>query len=1266
MNNLLKLFSVFGLVLGISLAEAQTTPNVSVVFVLDESGSVSSSNFRLETDGFRGALSGLPADDSIEVSVVGFSSFANVLVDKSVLNATTFPVVDTALANNPKNSGGTAMDIAIDTAARLLQNSSASSKVICLATDGRPNNELSTTSAATNAKANGIVLTPVGIGLSASGKSFLDSIASSPPVANPSNFTEFATVVQNVCVGVTQNAAGIQFTPNPLNFGFFTPESLNGVNEQRQITLVNRSTQSLVLTSLQLTGPDAADFKLSRDWATILADTANPVILAPRSSLSILVSLDPNLAPTDSTFDATLLASATDPAGTSVSAQASLTAVVGPVALNTNLIVANANNNITTGVMAGSLTEQQVFEGSVASARLRGFVADGNARLLLVMQTNFRRDLEIRVPSDTGMQLTQINKQPITGNTIAVSASELVEVTPGLFQKTIVLIAPERFRGLSNEPQIEFDLDIRVVNNNGSNAATLPQTILVQRAPVVLIHGLWADNSTWRSEDDPNVGVLPELQRQNFQVTTFGYDGTRGPSETVPRRAEALTWGIEILCKERVSKQRIACTQADIVAHSMGGLFVREYIRRDLHKTSLSQRDFGEGNIRRLITLGTPHLGSPLANILLQQNGNLIGNCITSPNDIDEAIGWLSLAGKDIGSGIVDLAVGSEFLSQLNQSSQVVPSLLYYGNVGRQYDQSLSGILARNLVIANLEEAGCTYDNVFAGQASDGIVALTSAQHNGTVAAGATRELTNIFHTGMGGDPAVATAVANALLEDVSPFSPVAFVPVTNQPSYTILTQKPKYASVSQNIKEHTIGYFNELGRWMLSNWSIATARAAGELITINTPQLSISPGDTITISATVDPSVSMPVALLSFSNNSRFGDTIDVCEREPCRWTITYPTTASGTKKLKAVALLNNGKTESNDLEIVIQPNLTDLRQLSFDPSEEFVLFPGQEVQLMVLGLFNDGFKRDLTSSALGTAYNENIVNGLQVTNGNSPVLSVSTDGLVLAQQPGTAEVVASNGNQTVVRRITVLAIAENDADGDKLTDSEESRIGTNPYHPDSDGDGITDSKEVGADTNNPFDSDQDAHVDALDGKILAFALSNGKSVSVETSAGKIVVPQSRALLDLPSRQAELAAVDMGNDALSFTVEALTPGEEIDVTLTFEELSGVPNRYLVYGMELPETSTTTWYNYENFTATSSQVTLRLRDGALGDNNLQNGVISIVGGPGVVVVESKDDGGLCTAAPGLNRSLNVFFYLGLVASAIFWARRRRFRGSQIQ
>jgi triacylglycerol esterase/lipase EstA (alpha/beta hydrolase family) len=107
------------------------------------------------------------------------------------------------------------------------------------------------------------------------------------------------------------------------------------------------------------------------------------------------------------------------------------------------------------------------------------------------------------------------------------------------------------------------------------------------KRPVVLIHGVLV-----------NDGVLFGLRRYLVRrgvapIYTINYGP---PFADIERFAAQLAAKIERIC-ERTGAERVV-----LVAHSMGGLVARAYLRR-----------FGPHRVARLVTLATPHHGSLLA-----------------------------------------------------------------------------------------------------------------------------------------------------------------------------------------------------------------------------------------------------------------------------------------------------------------------------------------------------------------------------------------------------------------------------------------------------------------------------------------------------------------------------------------------------------------------------------------------------------------------------------------------------------------------------
>ena len=58
---------------------------------------------------------------------------------------------------------------------------------------------------------------------------------------------------------------------------------------------------------------------------------------------------------------------------------------------------------------------------------------------------------------------------------------------------------------------------------------------------------------------------------------------------------------------------KIAASQVDIIAHSMGGLMARGFVQQPDY---VGKENYKKGSIHRLITIGTPHFGGPLSRFL--------------------------------------------------------------------------------------------------------------------------------------------------------------------------------------------------------------------------------------------------------------------------------------------------------------------------------------------------------------------------------------------------------------------------------------------------------------------------------------------------------------------------------------------------------------------------------------------------------------------------------------------------------------------------
>lgn len=107
------------------------------------------------------------------------------------------------------------------------------------------------------------------------------------------------------------------------------------------------------------------------------------------------------------------------------------------------------------------------------------------------------------------------------------------------------------------------------------------------RLPLLLVHGVLVNDGVW-------LALRRDLSRRGLgPVYTINYGP---PLADIEHFAGQLKARIDAICAQ-TGASRVA-----LIAHSMGGLVARAYVRR-----------FGSARVARLITIGTPHHGSMLA-----------------------------------------------------------------------------------------------------------------------------------------------------------------------------------------------------------------------------------------------------------------------------------------------------------------------------------------------------------------------------------------------------------------------------------------------------------------------------------------------------------------------------------------------------------------------------------------------------------------------------------------------------------------------------
>lgn len=320
------------------------------------------------------------------------------------------------------------------------------------------------------------------------------------------------------------------------------------------------------------------------------------------------------------------------------------------------------------------------------------------------------------------------------------------------------------------KPQTDDQLSCRSVTiqvQDLTNNIFLNLPVIILRPPVVMIHGLWDNWQTWNNFNPLVNGPNSVDPMNRFYVGRVSYDSLVGPSiissdppypadEIQKVQSNSLGFAYNatnVLAqmngwiqdfKQGMNPLAIpsADIEADIVAHSMGGDIARTMV---LQPTFLRDATFGLGSIHKVITIDTPHLGSPLASDLISPQE--VGGCVDTHlaargkyvfNSVLLATvqgGGTLPAPTLIDGAIADLAISSPAL--LNIANQSPRPLLAAFIAGTNPNFSSPSALALRcspppildpLAIDDLTPS--TWASVFGLQPNDAIVAEVSQLNN--------------------------------------------------------------------------------------------------------------------------------------------------------------------------------------------------------------------------------------------------------------------------------------------------------------------------------------------------------------------------------------------------------------------------------------------------------------------------------------------------------------------------------------------------------
>lgn len=612
-------------------------------------------------------------------------------------------------------------------------------------------------------------------------------------------------------------------------------------------------------------------------------------------------------------------------------------------------------------MLSGSDVTTDIERLSSGGRAVKAVAADGATRVLLRSQVGGPGAVEMcldggSAPDDGGLRL-------VDGGGRSTCVTAPVRQTSAGFMAFAVYTAPDDFNRGGDASLTKRPLSIRAryaPTGGAAQETTLPLSIV--RPPVVLIHGLWSGAGTWS---------FPLASDPRFRVTRVDYESTHAAFFATNRLAVFSNSGIrQALATDR--NQGIAVTQVDVAGHSMGGLLTRIYSASPSYRRNAN---YLQGDINRLVTLNTPHTGSPLASLLVSlRDSFLIGGPLTSA---------MAAIGKPIDQGAIDdLAKGSAALSAIGPTE--LPAHALVGVGGSDALELVPGYIGRVYTIINFFANSST---LFQGLQHDAIVGRQSQE------GGLPTSATTVFgglgsiHTQVTSNNAYSSRLAE-LLNSKLAGSSFAQLPAV---SSTLSAPQSAAAAPAQ----------------------IAPGAVFTGTLVINDPPAGsvVTPGTTMHVTITPPPAVTL-TKVLFVGPDAALADATAPFEAD-----LLVPETAVGDFALRAIGADADGNYYvSQPVTYEAQPNAS-LTGLTILPREAVLFAAGEQRALTVLGQYSDGITRTL---APGTDLVTFISSAPQF-------VGVTPEGVMSAAAPGVSTIVAQVAGEAVQDSITARVAPEN-----------------------------------------------------------------------------------------------------------------------------------------------------------------------------------------------------------------------------------------------
>ena len=295
-----------------------------------------------------------------------------------------------------------------------------------------------------------------------------------------------------------------------------------------------------------------------------------------------------------------------------------------------------------------------------------------------------------------------------------------------------------------------FRRDTLIVVDTVSHTVLFRNPFEIYRAPVLFVHGLAANGSTFQAmEESLTTSMLypPMTTGAIWSPLLYKADYRDHNLARYVVNQRVVPDGIDFLLDQAIG-QRFSCGRVDIVGHSMGGLLPRLYVQSAWDNSPAYRND-----VHKLITLNTPHYGTQAPNYWLDHPfvlSSMLGILgATGPNLLN-VLSFLPQYGA-----IRDLRVNSKATRKLNIEQNEQPILARAVVATDEVGDNSAWAGAARLVMGDAMED----EDIYNGDYSDIVVPRESQTANLPQAIVVPQQ----WHIGASADSAVMSQVVTLL-----------------------------------------------------------------------------------------------------------------------------------------------------------------------------------------------------------------------------------------------------------------------------------------------------------------------------------------------------------------------------------------------------------------------------------------------------------------------------------------------------------------------